>query len=304
MQLLWVDKSLPNKDKIDSYQLDSSRTTDTISNLTNQDEIPNQKNEIEILDFSPSKYKDNNNEEMLNLLENLKDDKKELKTDIITFKKRLSIVLCGIYLILFLISIPKIPNRIGEEQKIEALMQNNSNKIINILINHFNFYCNKNINSNNQKEEQKDNCEMTGYLLEFSTNKMFIFRWSIGFLYFVLKCIFFIYSNNKNTNTNNDNIIIKKRINLIQKVSMLIFPLSLFYFDLQNNISFSKINLNHPYEKTVSFYIMNEKRFSFIDYVEGLIPTLFTFVISFDYNNIDKIINNYVIKTKKLNKLV
>ena len=181
-------------------------------------------------------------------------------------------------------------------------MQNNSNNNINILINNFNFYCNKNINSNSQKEEQNDNCEMTGYLLEFSTNKMFIIRWLIGFIYFVFKCIFFIYSNNKNTN--NDNIINTKILKLVQKISMLIFPLSLFFYDLNNNISFSKINLNHSYDKTVSFYIMNEKRFSPIDYVEGLIPTLFTFLISFDYNNIDKIINNYVVKTKKLNKLV
>ena len=303
MQLLWVDKSLPNKDKIDNYQLDSSRTSDTISNLANQDEIPNQKNENEISDFSNSKFgENNNNEEMLNLLKNLKDDKKEIKTDIILFKKRLSIALCGIYLLLFLISIPKIPKKIGEEQKINILMRNNTNKNINILINNFNFYCNTNINSNSQDEEQKDKCEMTGYLLEFSTNKMFIFRWLIGFLYFVLKCIFFIYSNNKNTN--NDNIINKKILNLIQKISMLIFPLSLFFFDLQNNISYSKININHSFDKTVSFYIMNERRFSLIDYVEGLIPTLFTFLISFDYINIDKIINNYVVKTKKINKLV
>lgn len=303
MQLLWVDKSLPNKDKIDNYQLDSSRTTDTISNLANQDEIPNQKNENEVSDFPSSKFgENNNNEEMLNLLMNLKDDKKEIKTDIILFKKRLSIALCGIYLLLFLISIPKIPKKIGEEQKFHVLMQNNTNKNINILINNFNFYCNKNINSNSQKEEQNDNCEMTGYLLEFSTNKMFIFRWLIGFIYFIFKCIFFIYSNNKNTN--NDNMINTKILKLFQKISMLIFPLSLFVFDLQNNISFSKINLNHSYDKTVSFYIMNEKRFSPIDYVEGLIPTIFTFLISFDYNNIDKIINNYVVKTKKLNKLV
>ena len=52
--------------------MDSSRTTDTISNLANQDEISNQKNENEVSDFPSSKFgENNNNEEMLNLLMNL-----------------------------------------------------------------------------------------------------------------------------------------------------------------------------------------------------------------------------------------
>ena len=33
MQLLWVDDSFPPKDKTNNYQLDSSRTTDSISNI-------------------------------------------------------------------------------------------------------------------------------------------------------------------------------------------------------------------------------------------------------------------------------
>ena len=41
-----------------------------------------------------------------------------------------------------------------------------------------------------------------------------------------------------------------------------------------------------------------------IDYIEGLIPTIFSFLISIDYRNLENIINNIFIKKKKLNKLV
>ena len=85
---------------------------------------------------------------------------------------------------------------------------------------------------------------------------------------------------------------------------MLIFPLSLFYFDLQNNIYFTEITQEHIYNKAISFFIKKEKRFSMIDYIEGLIPTIFSFLISIDYKNLENIINNIFIKKKKLNKLV
>ena len=173
------------------------------------------------------------------------------------------------------------------------------------LINNLNFLCNKNTAYNNeglQQNNEINNCETTGYLFEFSNNKMFIFRWIIGFSYFVVKCIIFIYSKNKTDNINS--LTDKRKISYVQKISTLIFPLSLFYFDLQNNIYFTEITQEHIYNKSISFFIKKEKKFSIIDYIEGLIPTIFSFLISIDYKNLENIINNIFIKKKKLNKLV
>lgn len=305
MKLIWIDKNFPSNDKISSYQLDSSRTTDSISNLNNKEEsIKNE--EKEISDFSNTKNNEtDNNEETLNLLKNLKVEKISNSINLINFKKILSLVLCAIYLTLFLTNIPKIPVKIGDEQKIDVLIKNSTNKNINILINNLNFLCNKNRAYNNeglQQNNEINNCETTGYLFEFSNNKIFIFRWIIGFSYFVVKCIIFIYSKNKTDNINS--LIDERKISYVQKISMLIFPLSLFYFDLQNNIYFTEITQEHIYNKSISFFIKKEKRFSTIDYIEGLIPTIFSFLISIDYRNLENIINNIFIKKKKLNKLV
>ena len=305
MKLIWIDKNFPSNDKISSYQLDSSRTTDSISNLNNKEEIIKNE-EKEISDFSNTKNNEtDNNEETLNLLKNLKVEKISNSINLINFKKILSLVLCAIYLTLFLTNIPKIPVKIGDEQKIDVLIKNSTNKNINILINNLNFLCNKNRAYNNeglQQNNEINNCETTGYLFEFSNNKIFIFRWIIGFSYFVVKCIIFIYSKNKTDNINS--LIDERKISYVQKISMLIFPLSLFYFDLQNNISFTEITQEHIYNKSISFFIKKEKRFSTIDYIEGLIPTIFSFLISIDYKNLENIINNIFIKKKKLNKLV
>ena len=238
-------------------------------------------------------------------MKNLKVEKISNSINLINFKKILSLVLCAIYLTLFLTNIPKIPVKIGDEQKIDVLIKNSTNKNINILINNLNFLCNKNRAYNNeglQQNNEINNCETTGYLFEFSNNKIFIFRWIIGFSYFVVKCIIFIYSKNKTDNINS--LIDERKISYVQKISMLIFPLSLFYFDLQNNIYFTEITQEHIYNKSISFFIKKEKRFSMIDYIEGLIPTIFSFLISIDYKNLDNIINNIFIKKKKLNKLV
>jgi hypothetical protein len=305
MKLIWIDKNLPSNDKISSYQLDSSRTTDSISNLNNKEEIIKNE-EKEISYFSNTKNNEtDNNEETLNLLKNLKVEKISNSINLINFKKILSLVLCAIYLTLFLTNIPKIPVKIGDEQKIDVLIKNSTNKNINILINNLNFLCNKNRAYNNEGLQQNNeikNCETTGYLFEFSNNKIFIFRWIIGFSYFVVKCIIFIYSKNKTDNINS--LIDERKISYVQKISMLIFPLSLFYFDLQNNIYFTEITQEHIYNKSISFFIKKEKRFSTIDYIEGLIPTIFSFLISIDYRNLENIINNIFIKKKKLNKLV
>ena len=305
MKLIWIDKNFPSNDKISSYQLDSSRTTDSISNLNNKEEIIKNE-EKEISYFSNTKNNEtDNNEETLNLLKNLKVEKISNSINLINFKKILSLVLCAIYLTLFLTNIPKIPVKIGDEQKIDVLIKNSTNKNINILINNLNFLCNKNRAYNNEGLQQNNeikNCETTGYLFEFSNNKIFIFRWIIGFSYFVVKCIIFIYSKNKTDNINS--LIDERKISYVQKISMLIFPLSLFYFDLQNNIYFTEITQEHIYNKSISFFIKKEKRFSMIDYIEGLIPTIFSFLISIDYKNLENIINNIFIKKKKLNKVV
>ena len=290
MQLLSVDKQ---NQILDKAQTDSSKAKDSFSNIYNQDEISKIK-EKGVSEMSPRKTKENNNnEEMLNLVKNLKKNKNEINISMITFKKRLSLALCGIYLFLFLLSIPKIPIKIGEEQKIDLLINNNNNTHINILINELPSLFDENkTNDNNSPYETK------GYLIEFINNKTFVIRWIIGFIYFVLKCFYFIYSNNNNA------LMDEKKIGYASKISLLIFPLIMFYYDLKNNLSFTEIYLKHMDDKTVSFYIMKEKRFSFIDYVEGLIPTIFTFLINIDYNNLQRIMNTYIYKKEKQKKII
>ena len=285
MQLIWVEDSFPQKEKTNSnnnYQLDSSRTTDSVSYLYNQDE--NQPNEEkETLDFSSF----NTNDEKRHLIDNLKENN---SNNNISFKKYLSIFLCIIYCLLFLTNNPTIPAKIGEERNIEDLIKNNPNKKINILINQI-IFCNESGNSRTS----------TGFLLEFKINKIYLFRWLIGFSYFFIKCICFIYSNNENKS----NILLDKhRINLLQKFSMLFFPLFLFYYDYKNNISYSKLKIEKINDKEISFYLMTKKTFSMIDYIEGLIPTLFYFLISIDYDNLNKSINTFKIKTNKEKKVI
>ena len=289
MQLIWVEDSFPQKEKTNNnnnYQLDSSRTTDSVSYLYNQDE--NQPNEEkETLDFSSF----NTNDEKRHLIDNLKENKvKNNSNNNISFKKYLSIFLCVIYCLLFLTNNPTIPVKIGEERNIEDLIKDNQNKKINILINQI-VFCNASRNSRTS----------SGFLLEFKINKIYLFRWLIGFSYFFIKCICFIYSNNEN----NSNILLDKhRINLLQKFSMLFFPLFLFYYDYKNNISYSKLKIEKINDKEISFYLMTKKSFSMIDYIEGLIPTLFYFLISIDYNNLNKSINTFKIKTNKEKKVI
>ena len=289
MQLIWVEDSFPQKEKTNSnnnYQLDSSRTTDSVSYLYNQDE--NQPNEEkETLDFSSF----NTNDEKNHLIDNLKENKvKNNSNNNISFKKYLSIFLCVIYCLLFLTNNPTIPAKIGEERNIEDLIKDNQNKKINILINQI-VFCNASRNSRTS----------SGFLLEFKINKIYLFRWLIGFSYFFIKCICFIYSNNENKS----NILLDKhRINLLQKFSMLFFPLFLFYYDYKNNISYSKLKIEKINDKEISFYLMTKKSFSMIDYIEGLIPTLFYFLISIDYNNLNKSINTFKIKTNKEKKVI
>lgn len=306
MKLIWTDETFLNN-KNTNYQLDSSRTTDSISNLINQEETFKAK-EKDISNFSLSKFNKNDiQEEKLNLLKNLYDGKNEYCINHISFKKCLSMCLCIIYLILFLIYLPKSPKKIGSEQQIKDILKTYSNESINILVNNFNFLCyvntTFNINSKDKINKEENNCELTGYILEFSINKVFIFRWIIGFIYFCIKCICFIYSNNKNNN--NENQFDERKIIIIQKACMIIFPFILFFYDLKNKITFSQINFAHTYNnKLISFYIVKENNFSMIDYIEGIIPTLFVFLISFDYSSVEKIINNILVKKTNRRKFV
>jgi len=285
MQRIWADDTSPSKDKNNNYQIESSRTADSFSHIY-QDEIF-QKEDIENSEYFFINNKYYENEELTN---KLNDKIIQINYNTFTIKKRLSIILCSIYYILFLITIPKVAERIGEEQNINILLKNNNSKKINILIKSFNF-----LEYNNKYQES------SGFLIEFRTNKMYIFRWSIGFLYFIIKCICFVYSNNDN---NSNYLLNINRINIIKKISMIFFPLSLFYFDLKNNILYTEIKNEKIGDIIISYYAMTIKQLKPIDYIEGLIPTFFHFLISINYDNLPKNINTIIFKRIRFNKLV
>ena len=288
MQIIGIDDVLPSKDKNIVYQIDTSRTADSLSHIYQDEILPKEDNENNEIILINNKDDD----EYRELITKLNNRKIQIYYDTFSFKKRLSIALCSIYYILFLMTIPKNAEKIGEEQNINILTQINGTKKIDILINSINF-----IVSGDKY------LESSGFLLEFRTNKMYIFRWSIGFFYFIIKCICFVYSKNDNDN-NSNNILDKKRINIIRKISMIFFPLSLFYYDFKNNISYTEIKVEKIGDKIISYYAMTIKRFTAIDYIEGLILTFLHFLISIDYDNLQKNINAYIIKRMKPDKLI
>ena len=283
MEIIGIDDVLPSKDKNIVYQIDTSRTADSLSHIYQDEILPKEDNENNEIILINNKDDD----EYRELITKLNNRKIQIYYDTFSFKKRLSIALCSIYYILFLMTIPKNAEKIGEEQNINILTQINGTKKIDILINSINF-----IVSGDKY------LESSGFLLEFRTNKMYIFRWSIGFFYFIIKCICFVYSKNDNDN-NSNNILDKKRINIIRKISMIFFPLSLFYYDFKNNISYTEIKVEKIGDKIISYYAMTIKRFAAIDYIEGLILTFLHFLISIDYDNLQKNINAYIIKRMK-----
>ena len=288
MEIIGIDDVLPSKDKNIVYQIDTSRTADSLSHICQDEILPKEDNENNEIILINNKDDD----EYRELITKLNNRKIQINYDTFSFKKRLSIALCSIYYILFLMTIPKNAEKIGEEQNINILTQINGTKKIDILINSINF-----IVSGDKY------LESSGFLLEFRTNKMYIFRWSIGFFYFIIKCICFVYSKNDNDN-NSNNILDKKRINIIRKISMIFFPLSLFYYDFKNNISYTEIKVEKIGDKIISYYAMTIKRFTAIDYIEGLILTFLHFLISIDYDNLQKNINTYIIKRMKPDKLI
>ena len=288
MEIIGIDDVLPSKDKNIVYQIDTSRTADSLSHIYQDETLPKEDNENNEIILINNKDDD----EYRELITKLNNRKIQIYYDTFSFKKRLSIALCSIYYILFLMTIPKNAEKIGEEQNINILTQINGTKKIDILINSINF-----IVSGDKY------LESSGFLLEFRTNKMYIFRWSIGFFYFIIKCICFVYSKNDNDN-NSNNILDKKRINIIRKISMIFFPLSLFYYDFKNNISYTEIKVEKIGDKIISYYAMTIKRFTAIDYIEGLILTFLHLLISIDYDNLQKNINAYIIKRMKPDKLI
>ena len=316
--------SLPKKDKNLNFSLDSSRTTDTISNLFNSDTTP-LKSELDIDEMvnletsSSSNYNDNSVNIKINGIDTINsvDNQPKNNKQYFMFKLQISLIFSIIYFLLFLISMPKRPVKKGEEKNLNKLIKTNSSENLNILINDFKFYFDDKlkINSHIDINETKDindtdinnkiiiksnNYEFSGYILELEIDNIYIFRWFIGFLCFIIRCACFTYSEEEFKS----HFLNKNRISFIQKLSCLLFPLWVFFYDIKNNISYTKIKNEYINNKLITFYVSTQKEFSMIDYVEGIVPTLFYFLISIIYNGIEQSIGGYIKSRKKIRKLI
>lgn len=261
-------------------------------------EIINLTNDIEI-DIGQRSNLDNNNiynEYSLNSYnDNIKNSNVD-KSQFFVFKLRISIILCTIYLLLFLINIPKCPIKTGEEKNINLFINVNKTENLHILINNHRLTFLKNESNNNI--ENNDN-QLYGYLLEYKIDTKYIMRWMIGFLYFVIRNICFIYSDSAKINKNFVNT------DIINKFSCLLFPLFLFYYDLKNNnFAFINIKVEYIMNKEINYYIMVNKQSSMNDYIEGIIPTLFYFVISIIYNGMENSLGKLFGIKRKMAKIV
>lgn len=311
-----VDNSSINKNKKLNFSKDSSRTTNHISNLDNSDTVP-LKTEIDFEDNNNLTYSTEDNDAYnIKIKQPINNNESGIIANnkkYFLFKLQLSVVLCIIYFLLFLISLPKRPMKIGKEKTLNELIidNTNDNENINILLNDFKFNNDnnnideKNVNNNenktfNNNNDNKNNYEITGYLIELKIDKKYIFRWLIGFLYFVVRCICFIYSNDNKTNY----FLHKITYSSIQNFASLIFPLWMFFYDVNNNITYTNIKTEFINRKHISYYIIIEKQFSMIDYIEGIIPTLFIFLISITYNGIEQSIGAYFRIRKKVSKVI
>ena len=285
-----------NKTNYFSYQDNNLGKNKTISNV----EIISFKNDIAI-DIEPKRNLDKNIKNYNEYTPKSYNDDNSIvdKSQFFLFKLRISIVLCTIYLVLFLINIPKCPIKTGEEKNINFFINTNKTQNLHILINNhrFSFYKNK---SNN--DIKNTNNELYGYLLEFKIDKRYIIRWIIGFLYFVVRNICFVYSD---TEKKNKNYIFWRNTDTINKFSCLIFPLFLFYYDIKNNnFSFINIKVEYIMNKEIYYYIMTNKHSSMNDYIEGIIPTLFYFLISIIYNGMELSLGKMLGMKSKITKLV
>lgn len=319
-----IGYTLSKKDKNINFSIDSSRATNSISTLNDSDTAPLKADtEFEENRNLENSYLNNeNNNDTFNIKINMptnNNDNSNLKnkSDFFLFKIQFSVILCVIYFLLFLLSIPKRPMKIGNEKTLTELVKDNNNSDINILLNDFKFFygdiienktnLNNNMNktfkienNNNNMDFHKNSYELIGSLLEFKYDKIYMFRWFIGFLYFIVRCVCFIYSHEKQK----EFLFHKIKFSHIQKFSCLIFPLWIFFYDLKNNITYMKIKNELINNKIISYYIITEKQFSMIDYVEGIIPTLFYFLISIIYNGIEQSLGAYFRNRKKMSKLI
>ena len=316
--------TLSKSDKNMNFSLDSSRTADSVSNLYNSDTTPLKAemdiDEVKNLEITSSlNYDDNIVDVKINGQQNQIDDgNKNNKHQYFKFKMQMSVIFSVIYLLLFLLSLPKTAVKVGDEKNLKILAKTNSTQNINILINNFHFsfddenenekenknQFNNNSNINGTKElnkKKKNNHEISGYILNFKIDNTHVMRWLIGFLCFIVRCACFTFSEEdikvKFLNLN------KNRISFIQKLSCLIFPLWVFYYDINNNVTYTKIKDEFINNKSIAYYIMTKKQFSMHDYVEGIIPTLFYFLMSIVYRGMEENVAGYFRYKKKMRKL-
>ena len=310
--------TLSKSDKNMNFSLDSSRTADSVSNLYNSDTTPLKAemdiDEIKNLEITSSlNYEDNIVDVKINGQKNqIDDEKKNNKHQYFMFKMQISIIFSGIYLLLFLLSLPKTAVKVGDEKNLKLLIKTNNTENLKILINNFQFFFddeneNKNhfdnsSNINETKESNKkknNNYEFSGYILNFKVDNRHVMRWIIGFICFIIRCACFTFSEEEIK----VKFLNKNRISFIQKLSCLVFPLWVFYYDINNNESYTKIKDEFINNKSITYYIMTKKQFSMHDYVEGIIPTLFYFLMSIVYRGMEEYFAGYFRYKKKMRKL-
>ena len=315
-----IDKinTLSKNDKNMNFSLDSSRTADSVSNLYNSDTTPLKTemdiDEIKNLEITSSlNYDDNIVDVKINEQKNQVDDeKKNNKHQYFKFKMQMSVIFSVVYLFLFLLSLPKTPVKVGDEKNLKILTKSNNTQTINILINNFQFsFDDENENKNqfgnksdiNETKElnkkKNNNHEFSGFILNFKIDNKHVMRWLIGFICFVVRCACFTFSEEEIKVP----FLNKKRISFIQKLSCLIFPLWVFYYDIHNNESYTKIKEEFINNKSITYYITTKKQFSMFDYVEGIIPTLFYFLMSIAYKGMEESVAGYFRYKKKMRKL-
>jgi hypothetical protein len=303
-----------------NFSLDSSRTADSVSNLYNSDTTPLKAemdiDEVKNLEITSSlNYDDNIVDVKINGLNNQIDDvKKNNKHQYFKFKMQMSVLFSGVYLLLFLLSLPKTAVKVGDEKNLKLLTKTNNTQSINILINNFQFSFdeenenenknqfsnNSNINETKEFNKKKNiNHEFSGYILNFKIDNRQVMRWLIGFLCFIIRSACFTFSEEEIK----FKFLNKNRISFIQKLSCLIFPLWVFYYDINNNESYTKIKDEIINNKSIAYYIITKKQFSMHDYVEGIIPTLFYFLMSIVYRGMEENVAGYFRYKKKMRKL-
>ena len=310
--------TLSKSDKNMNFSLDSSRTADSVSNLYNSDTTPLKAemdiDEIKNLEITSSlNYEDNIVDVKINGQKNqIDDEKKTNKHQYFMFKMQISIIFSGIYLLLFLLSLPKTAVKVGDEKNLKLLIKTNNTQNIKILINNFQFFFddenenknhfdnNSNINGTEKLNKKKNNnYEFSGYILNFKVDNRHVMRWIIGFICFIIRCACFTFSEEDIK----VKFLNKNRISFIQKLSCLVFPLWVFYYDINNNETYTKIKDEFINNKEISYYIMTKKQYSMHDYVEGIIPTLFYFLMSIVYRGMEEYFAGYFRYKKKMRKL-